>query len=207
MGLIAATGLQIARHSRASLVRLRPLKTLVPASLPGWQVRDEPIGATEGVTVTALKILDCDEVVYRSYTSGDKSFSIYIAGWDAGKRDWPDVALHTPDICWQGSGWRCLRGVSQFQLLAGDIRLEGGQWREFQEPSGGRVEVVFWHYLNGTPLEYSPYHRFSGIREALRHVGESRGVQYFVRVSSATPMDELVSLPAFQIALSKLQDL
>lgn len=202
--LVTALLLQGMRFSQPAPKLLPPLKSVVPESLPGCQVRDEPIGATEGLTEAALKILDFDDVVYRTYICGDKSFSVYIAAWRAGKKDWPDIATHTPDICWPANGWRCTKADAPFVLTAGSTRIERGQWREFELASGSKLEVVFWHYLNGSVLEYSPYKRFSGMAQAIRHIGASRGSQYFVRVSSATPIEQLTTLPAFQEVIGRV---
>ena len=117
--------------------RAMHLAQAVPASVPGWNSHDLPLGANEFLSGEAEKILNYDDVVYREFDHAETTFGVYVAYWGAGKMPTRMIAIHTPDRCWTGNGWNCLamkfRQTEHFEGQA----LQPAEWREFEPPDGG----------------------------------------------------------------------
>ena len=76
------------------------LEAALPTGVPGWRVRNLPLGQNESVRSAVEKTLNYDDVVYREYAKGGVVAGVYAAYWGAGKMPTRLVASHTPDRCW-----------------------------------------------------------------------------------------------------------
>ncbi len=83
------------------------LASLVPEKIPGWTVKDQPIAETEEMKKAVDEMLNYDDAVYRIYTQGKTTISVYVAYWKPGKMSPRLIAGHTPDVCWVNNGWKC----------------------------------------------------------------------------------------------------
>jgi hypothetical protein len=181
--------------------------------LPDWTDRDVPLGANEFLVGEAEKILNYDEVLNREYARSGTRFGVYVAYWGPGKMPTQLVASHTPDRCWTENGWRCQEmRFKQSGVLAG-AELQPAEWRLFEPPVGGRpTYVLFWHLVDGRTYDYGE--RFNAIPDPVRWL---RGVveqalrgnreQYFIRLTSEEPFEELQADPGFRAVLDGLAKL
>ncbi len=130
--LAGAIGLQFAFRLREQpqLVARPRISAVIPQRAADWFGQDEPLGATEAVNEAALKTLNLDDYVFRRYSNGSRSFSIYAAYWAPGRMPTRLVASHTPDRCWTENGMRCVDlrfkqtyGVQRRALLPAEYRV------------------------------------------------------------------------------------
>jgi len=178
-----------------------PLANLMPAAPFGWTVEDEPIADTPEAQARVETILHYDDAIYRIYHSGDTQIGIYVAHWLPGKTSPAKVGAHNPNTCWVDAGWtRTQDQVAVICQLGGaDLKpLESGVF----EKDGSSLNVVFWHLLGNTPVNYDlvgwhnglmgRFVRFHTLMQDLLNFGlDERQEQVLVRVSSNTPFDQL----------------
>jgi hypothetical protein len=184
----------------------------LPRSIPGWQVEDLNLGATESVTERSERLLNLDDWVHRSYRAGDLEFSVYVGFWGAGKMPIRLVHQHTPDRCWTEVGWACEDRQWNVVKPGPDGTLPPAQWGVY-EIHGFRTHTYFWHMVDGRA--YWPHAgRLNTRTSATAFLGELRRYglnlkreQFFVRLNSSRPFDEVWQTPAFQAVLAELQEL
>lgn len=187
------------------LTEARPVKLVerVPRTLAGWSVRDEPLGPNEVTRTAAEKILNYDDYVFRIFEKDGKQIGVYVAYWAAGRLPVQKVASHTPDRCWTENGWRCEEMRFAEPVLAGDVHLMPAQWRRFTPPKEAAEQyVIFWHLVGDQLYDYGA--RFNARpdlvkwwRDTLKYAFSGSEAQYFVRVTSNRPFEELAQEPAW----------
>jgi hypothetical protein len=179
------------------------LENSVPSSLSGWSARDVPLGANEFMNNEVEKILNYDEVVNREYRRGSTSFGVYVAYWGPGKMPTRLVASHTPDRCWTENGWRCLdMKFKQTHKIDGEP-LQPAEWRSFEPASGAKpTNVLYWHLVEGKVYDYGE--RFNAVpdpvlwwKDAVQQALLGSREQYFIRLTSTEPLENLWSDPGF----------
>lgn len=177
--------------------RASSLAKSIPASIEGWNSRDVPLGSNEFLSGEVEKVLNYDDVVNREFDRGGETFGIYVAYWSAGKMPTQLVASHTPDRCWTENGWHCLSmKFKQPEMLDGAALLPA-EWRLFEPPTGGQpVYVLYWHLVGGRLYDYGS--RFNAIpspllwwKGAIQQVVLGSGEQYFIRLTSNEPLENL----------------
>lgn len=189
-----------------------PLETLIPASVDGWTVKDMDLGPTESVTQRSYDLLRLDDFVHRSYSRGDQSFSVYVAYWKPGKMPVRLVNQHTPDRCWTEVGWSCTDRDWNVERSVDGRPLQPAQWGIY-ELEGYSNHVYFWHIVGGEVHWYGGERinsrtSISTIFEDMLKFGlNTHREQFFIRVTSAKPMDNLWSEPAFLAVMADLADL
>lgn len=181
------------------------LRTWKPA---GWEVREEPLGATELSQKIVERTLRFDDAAFLVFRNGPKDFALYLAYWKPGKVDLREVNAHTPDTCWMNSGWSISRKESEFAGLAQGPRLLPGEWRCYAQPDGAKQYVAFWHVLGGQPVPMwrNGFPKFGfmwSIFQGDRSLLSSE--QYFIRISSTRPLEEVWNEPAFREVLRQLE--
>lgn len=179
------------------------LARTVPANLAGWTAKDVPLGANEFMNTEVEKILNYDEFVNREYRRGSQSFGVYVAYWGPGKMPTRLVASHTPDRCWTENGWRCLdMKFKQARSLDGQA-LQPAEWRSFEPASGAKpTYVLYWHLVEGRVYDYGE--RFNAVpdpvlwwKDAVQQAMLGSREQYFIRLTSTEPLENLWSDPGF----------
>lgn len=186
------------------------LGTAVPLDLPGWRGREVPLGPTEFMSGEVEKVLRFDEAVSREYTKDGRSFTVYAAYWGAGKMPTQLVASHTPDRCWTENGWRCLEMKFRQQRVIGSEVLQPAEWRLFAPPRGDQpVHVMYWHLVEGVAYNYGA--RLNSVpdpmlwaKDAVRQALLGNREQYFIRLTSTEPLEELWDDPGFSEVLRGL---
>ena len=209
--LLAAVALQgMSRWREVPRPRGPHLGQSVPLSLPGWSGRDVPLGASEFLATEVEKVLNYDEVVYREYRRGGEDFGVYVAYWGAGKMPTRLVASHTPDRCWTENGWHCLQMKFKAAETFEGAALQPAEWRVFKPPQGGApTYVLYWHLVDGHTYDYGD--RFNSVPDPVRWWQDAmaqalRGSreQYFIRITSSEPLENLWNDPGFGTVLRSL---
>ena len=218
--LVAALGLQFVRLRNVkdgdtqSAVRRIQLAATLPKVVMGWEAADEPLGPTEFLQTAVEKNLNYDDMVNWVYRRGVRSFGLYVAYWSPGRMPVQKVASHTPDRCWSENGWICEAMRIEAGLSAGDQRLLPARWRLFRPPveGGAKQYVLYWHLVGGDLYDYGD--RFNQRpdplqwwRDTVHYAMKGSSEQYFIRIMSPQPLEELQADPGFQEVLRALATL
>jgi exosortase len=170
---------------------------LLPAESSGWTVE----------TTTGLRqfagVLRTTQLAERSYrkTGADGQpveVVLYVAHWNPGQAPVSLVASHTPDACWPGSGWATQFVADPQVVLQLDGRLlPRAEHRIFRHPEAPAAQQVwYWHVYDGHVINYrDPYSVPALVELALRYGFKREGEQYFVRLSSNRPWEQLANEP------------
>lgn len=191
----------------------RPGRT-VAQNPNGWSGRDEPLGPNEFVLTAVEKNPNYDDVVNRIYRRSGDSFGLYAAYWSPGRMPVQKVASHTPDRCWSENGWTCESLRAGEQVPWQDGTLKPAYWRLFATPGSASAKqyVLYWHlvggelYDYGTGLNRKP-NPIQWWRETVHYALKGSADQYFIRLTSDWPFEEIWQDPGFQEVLSALAKL
>ena len=203
--LVAAVAMQGRQAWRAVPGGREPhLANVIPRVVENWQSREVALGANEFLANEVEKVLNYDEVVSREYRRGGESFGVYVAYWGAGKMPTRLVASHTPDRCWTENGWHCLGMKFKLVEMVDGRPLQPGEWRVFEPPQGGGpTYVLYWHLVEGRTYDYG--NRFNDVpspvlwwKDALQQAFLGSREQYFIRLTSSQPLEELWDDPGFR---------
>ena len=175
----------------------------VPLEIEGWTGRDVPLGANEFLSNEVEKVLNYDEVFSREYSRSGEKFGVYVAYWGAGKMPTRLVASHTPDRCWTENGWRCLEMKFKAAENFEGVALQPAEWRMFEPPRGGApTYVLYWHLVEGRIYDYGE--RFNDVpdpllwwKDAVQQAVLGSREQYFIRLTSSEPLENLWNDPGF----------
>ena len=189
------------------------LKERLPLNLDAWSGRDEPLGPNEVTRTAVERTLNYDDFVFRIFKRGDREIGVYLAYWSAGRMPLQKVASHTPDRCWTENGWKCDEMRFAEALGADGIHLLPAQWRRFTPPGGGTQQyVVYWHLVGDRLYDYGA--RFNARpdlikwwRDTLSYAFSGSDAQYFIRVTSNAPFEQLQNEPAWKELLTVLGEL
>lgn len=204
--LVGAIGMQLLyrlQEVAQPAGRVRLAESL-PRQLAGWSVADEALGQTEAVSEAALKVLNLDDYVYRRFTKGSVSFTVYAAYWAQGKMPTRLVASHTPDRCWTENGMRCVDQRFRHVYHVGDQDLLPAEFRVFTpggmnagtEDGAPKTYVAYWHTVEGKIYDYGA--RFNAVpspwlwwKDTMAQAAYGSREQMFVRIASGTPFESL----------------
>lgn len=189
------------------------LALAIPATVEGWSAREVPLGPTEFIANEVEKVLNYDEVLNREFFRGGEKFGLYVAYWGAGKMPTRFVASHTPDRCWTENGMRCVEMKFKFTETFEGAALQPGEWRRFEAAAGGaETYVLYWHLVEGRIYDYGG--RFNAvpsptlwIKDAVQQALLGSREQYFIRITSAEPLENLRNDPGFSEILRGLKRL
>jgi hypothetical protein len=210
--LATATGIQGVKFFHETPKPHDPhLARTIPLAIPGgWTGTDVPLGSNEFNSNEAEKVLNYDAVLNREYGRGGETFGVYVAYWGAGKMPTRLVASHTPDRCWTENGWRCLAmKFKQPEIFEGAV-LQPAEWRIFEPPLGGSpTYVLYWHLVEGHAYDYGD--RFNNVpspilwwKDAVQQAVLGSREQYFIRLTSNEPLENLWGDPGFAEVLRGL---
>jgi hypothetical protein len=193
------------------------LVELLPEAPPGWTRTLRPIADTPEMQKAVGEILNYDDGVFADYIQGSNRLSVYIAYWKPGKMQHRQVASHTPDVCWVVAGWACTeRGEVRYQLSAvSDQKSDIGRPRSVLPPAEARTFTInrnteyvwFWHMVGGAPKSYGtgalpPW--YASFADIFEKGFQQREEQFFIRLSSAQPLDSPALAPALEPVLRAL---
>jgi Protein of unknown function (DUF3485) len=180
------------------------------AGVSDWTSQDLPLGENEFLSGEVEKVLNFDEVFYRSYSRGTRHFEVYVAYWGAGKMPTRMVASHTPDRCWTENGWQCTAMRFKVPEALDGIALQPVECRIFEPPGGGKPTYVqYWHLVSGRTYDYG--NRFNAVpdpvrwwKDAIQQAVLGSREQYFIRLTSDEPLETLWNDPGFDEVLRRL---
>lgn len=179
--------------------KIPDFKSTLASDLDDWTWQDRPLAESPEMLKVIDETVRFDEAVYRTYHRGDLSVAIYVAYWLPGTVDIRDVEYHVPDNCWVNNGWRIDQGFDDYRLSLPDgKKLLVGKYR-LMEKDGGKVHLAFWHLVGGKSL-IIPWETASVFvyPKIIKQTGiESQQEQYFIRVSSTHPFEDLMKDPDF----------
>ena len=190
------------------------LKTAIPAETSGWTSKDGELGDTEEVQRAAEKVLNVTDYVNRSYSRDGSESTVYVAYWKPDTMEIHRASSHSPDRCWVANGWKNLEDKkSEFPHLdIGGHRLYGGFSRAYSiSTERGTVKryVWYWHIVDGKPYEYGKSDNFAPtfsnwLKGVFSAAVEGMPEQYFIRVDSSVPLEELKSDAGFAEVMKSL---
>lgn len=187
---------------QAHFVPSRSVEEILDCELPpGWLSRTLPFGDTEVANREIESVLRFSDAAFRSYKGGGLEVEVYMAYWEPGKMDPWIVSLHTPDTCWVLSGceelYRDNNWSSEFVALQTN---HPGRMRRYRLPTGGDVEVVYWHLYGGVPSglpiptdQNRLLARMRELRTTLTNTqwGRIQREQVFIRISTNRTLREV----------------
>ncbi len=182
------------------------LTKAVPSELPGWEVEDHELADSEEMQDRVEDILNFSEALFRSYTKGKTTISVYIAYWEPRKMPVRQVQAHTPDICWVRNGWQVADSEYSVALNAGELPLKPAEFRVMTKDPVLQY-VYYWHtvgdniYVNRT---IGSWDKWDPIKSLFKFGLNQKREQFFIRLSSNRPFNEIWNDPDFQLILSDL---
>jgi len=189
-----------------------PLSEAIPYEAAGWSIKSLDLGATESVIERSHNLLKLDDFVHREYRRNGTVFSVYVAYWKPGKMPVRLVNQHTPDRCWTEVGYTCTDRKWNIEFSVDGKQLQPGQWGIY-ELGEYRQHTYFWHIVGGEVHWYggeriNTRSSISSIWEDFRKFGLNvHREQFFIRIVSPNPMDDLWEEPVFKEVMSGLAEL
>jgi len=180
------------------------LGTMLPTEPTGWQV------STPQNLYQFSSILRTTHLLERTYlrTTGSGeliALTVYIAFWPPGQASVSQVAAHTPDACWPGAGWNPEATAGGHSQIIGK-EYSPGEYRVFRNENGFIQHVWFWHIFDGRVIDHrDPYSLSALLRSAVQYGFQRQGSQYFVRISSNRPWNEIAGEPLLREILANLE--
>ena len=184
-----------------------PLEELISAHLPGWQMQTLELGQTEEVRNAVLGTLRFDDHISRLYNKGDLQVGVYIAYWEPGTMPVRKVGVHTPDTCWVQNGWVCAERESQVEKTVGDIAMKPAEYGVFDFDGGNRQHVLFWHIVGDRLHTYEQqglHSMTAAFTDTFQYGLNQRQEQFFIRISSNRPFEDIWNDSGFQQLMSEV---
>lgn len=211
--LLVALAIQFAPHADAYYFQpAKPIADYLPGALPGYTQADLPLGDTEMLRAYVKKELKYDDYVFRVYRKGDVEIAVYVAYWKPHSQIPAVVGVHSPDTCWVEAGWQAVGEKREARLPIHGENSLAAQVRCFR--AGNLTQyVAFWHLQGGTLVGHwasADKYDYTGRAALLFRTlwksgfGLKEYEQYFIRISSTRPIEEVQKLPEFQAILSAL---
>jgi len=185
----------------------RQLKAIVPASLPGWEVTTQKMGETPESSARVRDFLNFDDGLFRTFRRGSVIVGLYIAYWSPGKVSYRWAGAHTPETCWVQAGWEQTDRKHDVPIHVGDVRLKSAEFGTYVKDRQA-MDVYFWHLVGGEVYGYEQQgtHNIFGSLIDLKEFGlDQRREQYFVRLSTNRPLDELKEMRGFERIVASLE--
>jgi hypothetical protein len=208
--IVAATSWTvISFYNQKSTAMHGNLVKALPASFEGWVIKDIPIASSEEMKKAVGELLNYSNAVFREYRKDDIVLGVYVAYWEPRKFHPRLIAQHVPDACWVGNGWIMSKPNYNFQVTFTDgAAAWPAQYRLFDQPYTGHQHVIYWHIVNGklSGFAQGPTSRSDSIFNSLgSDLMSNAGEQFFIRISSNVPFDELEKSPVFLAVLDTFE--
>ncbi|WOO42345.1 exosortase C-terminal domain/associated protein EpsI [Rubellicoccus peritrichatus] len=185
------------------------LAKAVPAAYDGWEIADHPLAESEEMQDRVSDILNFTDAIFRSYKQGDTDISVYIAYWEPRKMPVRLVQAHTPDICWVRNGWTVTDSEYSVSLECNGVPLMPAEFRVMTKDPALQY-VYYWHVI-GNEIYVNrivgTWDRLDPLKSLFRLGLNQQREQFFIRVASNKPFDEIWDLPIMQDIMTDLADL
>lgn len=178
---------------------------------PGWEGEDTELASTERLQEISEDVLNFNDHLYRTYRKGSKMFSIYAAYWEPLQMPVRQVGSHTPDVCWVRAGWEMHNPKDKVVLKDQQGRkLKPALYREYTVNGDNRQYVYFWH-LVGNEVFFSDnkpgqWDRTQIITDFFKFGMNQKREQYFVRLQTDKPFEQIWEDPGFQAVFESLAE-
>lgn len=179
------------------------------SELPGWKVEDLDLATSEEMQERVAQILNYSQAIFRSYTRGDTQVGVYVGYWEPKMMPVRQVHAHTPDVCWVLNGWEMTDKQFAVAFQAQGEPLPPAEVRELQKQ--GHIQyVAYWHvigdriYVNRV---VDTWNRLQPVGFLFRFGLHQQEEQYFIRVSSNRPLQQIWNDPDFQQIIEPLKEL
>lgn len=186
-----------------------PLDELIPRSIPGWKSKEVPIAQTEELRERVVTFLNFDDHISRSYTRGSDHINIYIAYWLPGKTTPRLVGAHTPDTCWVQNGWTRESREYNIERKLYNVPLKPLEYGTYKKENVFE-NVLFWHIVGNRTYTYDQtnLHNIYAVFKDIKTFGlRQKREQFFIRISSNLPLDELWKDPGFEYLMNSIAEL
>jgi hypothetical protein len=210
--LVTATGVQFCNGQTAvAFITPPPLRLTLPLELSGWISSDLPIAETEEMKTAVEDILQFDDHFSRAYRTGNTEITLYIAYWGPDRMPPRMVGRHTPDRCWIANGWNCESRERAVSLAGTRWPLKPAETGTYAFKQQARLHVAFWHLVGGEVYAYGPTQTdmiaVAPLKDLLTFGLNQRKEQYFIRLASTVPLDQIWHEPGFRQLLAALEQL
>ncbi len=213
LGCLAAVGYSELFYS-PTITFTGDLKTIIPTEYPGWKVEERDLDVTEAGIENAQKILKLTQFVHREYTRGSTHINVYIAYWKPKVQAVRHVQSHTPDVCWVRNGMKLIEDESKFSVSCSvnDQALFPAEMRTLTDKEETITRyAAYWHvigdeiYVNRS--EAGQWDRWDPIKTLMKYGLHQQKEQFFIRISSNQPIEEIWNTPLMQEILADLAEL
>jgi len=184
------------------------LQTILPAAPSGWDlVRTDDLFQFSSVLKTENLL---ERTYVRRQVPGAESellqITVYIAYWSPGQVPVSQVAIHSPDACWPGTGWVAQPMVpARIPFRASGSDLAVPEYRAFTN-TGSLQHVWFWHLYDGRSIaQNDPRSAGALLKLAWNYGFRTAGEQMFVRFSSNRPWSEIRDDPLLAGIVAQLK--
>lgn len=187
----------------------KPIATIVPKSLSGWSVRDLDMAESPESSARISEFLNFDDALFRVFERGDTFIGLYIAYWTPGKASYRWAGAHTPDTCWVLNGWTCVDREYSIPFHHEDTAFQPAEFGVYSK-DGSAQNVYFWHLVGGEAFGYEQQgtpNIFAALIDIQKYGLNLREEQFFIRLSSNKPLDELRQMRGFDAILDSLKEL
>lgn len=186
-----------------------PLSELIPSALPTWKIEDLEIMDTPEASARVSDFLNFDDAIFRVFKKGNTQVGLYIAYWSPGKASYRWAGAHTPDTCWVQAGWNCTQREYSIPFRHDDIRFEPAEYGVY-ETETDKQNVYFWHLVGGQAYSYKQqggHNIFAALIDIKHHGLDLRKEQFFIRLSSNQPLEQLKQMQGFSEILDSMAEL
>lgn len=185
------------------------LAKAVPAEFDGWEISDHPLADSEEMQDRVSDILNFTDAIFRTYKQGSTEISVYVAYWEPRKMPVRLVQAHTPDICWVRNGWAVEDSEYSVNLECNAGSLMPAEFRVMTKDPALQY-VYYWHVI-GNEIYVNrivgTWDRLDPLKSLFRLGLNQQREQFFVRVASNKPFDEIWDLPIMQEIMADLAEL
>lgn len=192
-----------------------PIADDVLADVPGWRVEERALANAPEAQARVEGILNFTEAISREYHRTGKDFTVYAAYWAPKTMPVRMVQAHTPEICFVRNGWVLDKAKTQraVPLEFGGVTLRPAEYRELYAESNPaiRTHVYYWHIVGDsvyvTDTVAGTWNRWDPILSLFRYGLNQKTEQFFVRVNSSKPFDEIMDDPGFEMVMQQLTEM
>ncbi len=182
------------------------LTDIVPSTLTGWKIKDMDMAESPESSARITDFLNFDDALFRVFEKGDTFIGLNIAYWTPGKASYRWAGAHTPDTCWVQNGWTRTDREYSIPFEHGEAQFQPAEFGVY-EKNGSAQNVYFWHLVGGQAFGYAQQggHNILGALIDIKHHGLNlRQEQFFIRLSSNKPLEELRKMASFSKILDSL---
>lgn len=185
------------------------LDDVLVSELPGWEVKDLDLAESEEMQELVARILNYTQAIFRSYNRGDTEVGVYVGYWAPKMMPVRQVQAHTPDICWVHNGWEVADSQFARTFQAQGDPLRPAEVRQM-EKQGHTMYVAYWHVIGDRTYVnriVGTWDRFDPIKSFFRFGLHQQEEQFFIRISSNRPLDQIWNDPGFQAIIEPLKEM